>query len=136
MGVERDEAAQLAAAGYLLNVAKDWAVGCFAAAQTSEFTLRPHRFELSGTHVRRLAISDDSGHPISPVETIEPSSDATAWSHTPSVTILVDHDSGTTAIDQEMVEVVAVDGDVVLAQAATVIRIPGLGVCLGPFGTP
>lgn len=58
----------------------------------------------------------------------------TVWSHGTVVTLLVDSGPTTTAIEQEMVEILAVDGDLVLADAAAVIRIPGLPPCLGAFG--
>jgi hypothetical protein len=32
-----------------------------------------------------------------------------------------------------VVEILAMEGEAVLAEAAAVIRVPGLGVCLGPF---
>jgi hypothetical protein len=136
MAGRRDTSPHLAAAGYLLNVAKDWTISCFAGAQSSEFTLVPHRFELGGTSVQRRALPSGSLEAASPLEAVTQLRDATAWSHGASVTLLVDHDSGTTAIEQEMVEVLAVEDEVVLAQAAAVIRIPGLGACLGPFGAP
>jgi hypothetical protein len=127
---------RLATAGYLLHVAKDWTVSCFAAAQSSDFTLVPHRFELGGTRVQRRALPSGSLEAASPLEAVGHLPDATAWSHSASVTLLVDHDSGTTAIEQEMVEVLAVEDETILAQAAPVIRIPGLGACLGKFSAP
>ncbi|MBV9006981.1 MAG: hypothetical protein JO181_20100 [Solirubrobacterales bacterium] len=60
--------------------------------------------------------------------------DPTAWSHGTVVTLLVDSGSRTSAVEQEVVEILAVDGDLVLAEAAVVIRIPGLPPCLGAFG--
>jgi hypothetical protein len=35
-----------------------------------------------------------------------------------------------------MVEILAMDDEVVLAEAAAVIRIPGRAPCLGPFSCP
>ncbi|MBV8990782.1 MAG: hypothetical protein JO372_19700 [Solirubrobacterales bacterium] len=52
------------------------------------------------------------------------------------VTVLADLESTTVAVEQEVVEVLAVDGDVVLAEAAAVVRIPGLPPCLGAFEAP
>jgi hypothetical protein len=133
MAGRRDATPQLAAAAYLLHVAKDWTISCFAAAQNSDFTLVPHRFELGGTSVQRRALANGM---------LEAASRLRRWGrcqtrprgHT--ITLLVDHDSGTSAVEQEMVEVLAVEDETVLAQAAAVIRIPGLGACLGPFGAP
>ncbi len=136
MAGRRDAPPQLAAAAYLLHVAKDWTISCFAAAQTSDFTLVPHRFELGGTSVQRRALANGTLEAASPLEAVGPLPDATAWSHSASITLLVDHDSGTSAVEQEMVEALAVEDETVLAQAAAVIRIPGLGACLGPFGAP
>lgn len=136
MASRRKAAPQLSAAAYLLQVAKDWTTGCFAAAQTSDFALVAHRFELGATGVQRHALPDGSPEAASPLEAVGELPDATAWSHSASVTLLVDHDSETTAIEQEMVELLAVEDETVLAQAATVIRIPGFGACLGPFGAP
>jgi hypothetical protein len=47
--------------------------------------------------------------------------------------LLADSRSGTVEFEQEMVEILAMDGETVLAEAAAVIRIPGLAPCLGPF---
>lgn len=131
-----DATPQLAAAAYLLHVAKDWTSGCFAAAQDSNFTMVPHRFELSGTRVRRCPLACGSFEAASPLEAVKCLREPTAWSHCTTVTLLVDHPCGTTAIEQEVVEVLAVEGAQVLAQAAPVVRIPGLGACLGAFRAP
>ncbi len=129
-----DARVQHAAAAYLLHVAKDWTIGCFVAAESSDFSLVPHRFDLEAASVRRRALPRDSLEAAFPLEAITRPRGAAAWSHSTSVTLLVDHDSGTTAIEQEVVELLAVEGDTVLAQAAVVTRIPGVGVCLGGFG--
>ena len=50
--------------------------------------------------------------------------------------MLADSDTGTLEFEQEVIEILAMDGEAVLAEAATVIRIPGLGACLGPFHGP
>jgi hypothetical protein len=52
------------------------------------------------------------------------------------VTLLADSDTGTVEFEQEMVEILAMDGEMVLAEAAAVIRIAGLPPCLGPFHSP
>jgi hypothetical protein len=62
--------------------------------------------------------------------------DPTAWSHATVVTLLVDSCSATSAVEQEAVEILAVDGDLVLAEAASIVRIPGLPPCMGSFGAP
>jgi HEPN domain-containing protein len=125
-----------AAAAYLLQVAKDWTSSCFAAAECCEFTLPAHRFELSGATVRRHALPARSAEATCPLGNSPRSQKPVAWSHRVMVTLLIDHESGTTAVEQEMAEVIAVEGDVILVQAAAVIRVPELGVCLGPFRSP
>jgi hypothetical protein len=47
--------------------------------------------------------------------------------------ILIDTEWGTVGYEQEIVEVLALDGDDVLAEAAFVARAPGLPPCLGRF---
>jgi hypothetical protein len=42
-------------------------------------------------------------------------------------------DAGTVRFEQEIVEVLAIDGDELLAEAALVARVPGLPPCLGRF---
>ncbi len=121
---------------YLVEIAKDWTVGCFASTQNSEFTLAPHRFELTGTGVRRRRVRPGSSEALSPLDVVADPAHPTVWSHGTVVTLLVDAGSTTSAIEQEVVEILAVDGDLVLAQAAVVIRIPGLAPCLGAFEAP
>jgi hypothetical protein len=50
--------------------------------------------------------------------------------------LLADSHTGTVEVEQEMVEILAMDGEAVLGEAATVIRISGLAPCLGPFQCP
>jgi len=119
---------------YLVELAKDWTVSCFASAQRSEFALAPHRFELTETGVRRRRVKPGSLEAVSPLDRLVDRPDPTAWSHGTIVTLLVDSGSRTSAVEQEVVEILAVDGDLVLAEAAVVIRIPGLPPCLGAFG--
>jgi hypothetical protein len=119
---------------YLVEIAKDWTVGCFASAQRSEFTLAPHRFELTAAGVQRRRVRPGSPEAVSPLAVTADLANPTVWSHGTVVTLLVDVGSTTTAIEQEVVEILAVDGDLVLADAAAVIRIPGLPPCLGAFG--
>ncbi len=119
---------------YLVEIAKDWTVGCFASAQRSEFTLAPHRFELTDTGVQRRRVRRESPEGVSPLAVMDDLTNPTVWSHTTVVTLLVDSECATTAIEQEMVEILAVDGGLVFADAAAVIRIPGLPPCLGAFG--
>ncbi len=121
---------------YLVEIAKDWTVGRFASAQNSEFTLAPHRFELTGTGVRRHRVKPGSPEALCPLDVMADPGHPTVWSHGTVVTLLVDSGSKTSAVEQEVVEILAVDGDLVLAQAAAVIRIPGLPPCLGAFGAP
>jgi hypothetical protein len=121
---------------YLLEIAKDWTAGCFASAQDSEFALAPHRFELTGPGVRRRRLEPGSLEALSPLDVVADPAHPTVWSHGTVVTLLVDSGSTTSAVEQEVVEILAVDGDLVVAQAAAVIRIPGLPPCLGAFEPP
>ena len=121
---------------YLVEVAKDWTLARFAAAQSSAFVLGPHRFELRGAGVRRHALAPDSPEAASPLEAVRRARTPTAWSHSTVVTLLADCDTGTLEFEQEMIEILAMEGDTVLAEAAAVIRIPGLPPCLGPFPRP
>ena len=128
--------ARVATVEYLVEVAKEWALACFTAAENSEFVLGPHRFDLSGTGVRRHALAPDSPEAASPFDVVRRAPTPTAWSHSTLVTLLADSDTGTVEFEQEMVEVLAMDGEMVLAEAAAVIRIAGLAPCLGPFHCP
>jgi hypothetical protein len=127
---------RIATIEYLVEVAKDWTLARFAAAEHSEFSLLPHRFELRGARVRRHALPPDSREATSPFDAIRRAPRPTVWSHVTLVTLLADSDTGPVQFDQEMVEILAMDGETVLAQAAAVIRIPGLPPCLGPFHCP
>jgi hypothetical protein len=126
----------IATVEYLVEVAKDWTLARFAAAQSSEFVLVPHRFELHGAGVRRHALAPDSPEAASPLEAVRRAPTSTAWSHSTLVTLLADSDTGTLEFEQEVVEILAMEDEAVLAEAAAVIRIPGLGPCLGPFYGP
>jgi hypothetical protein len=117
----------------LLEVAKGWTHARFAAAESSEFVLRPHRFELRDAGVRRSALAPGSPEAASPFAAVARVSAPTAWSHSTVVTLLADSETGTLDFEQEMVEILAMDGEAVLGEAAAVIRIPGFAPCLGPF---
>jgi hypothetical protein len=127
---------RIAAIEYLVEVAKDWTLARFAAAESSEFVLVPHRFELWGARVRRHALSPDSQEAASPFDAIRRVPKPTVWSHSTSVTLLADCQTETVEFEQEMVEILAMDDETVLAEAAAVIRISGLAPCLGPFHCP
>ena len=127
---------RIATVEYLVEVAKDWTLARFAAAQSSEFVLRPHRFELSGAGVRRHALAPASPEAASPFDVVRRAPTPTAWAHSMLVTLLADSDTGTVEFEQEMVEILAMEDEAVLVEAAAVIRIPGLAPCLGPFHCP
>jgi hypothetical protein len=128
--------ARIATIEYLVEVAKDWTLARFAAAANSEFAFDPHRFELRGARVRRQKLEPDSLEATSPVDAVRRTPVPTAWAHSTLVTLLADLDTGTVEFEQEMVEILAMDGETVLAEAAVVIRIAGLAPCLGPFHCP
>jgi hypothetical protein len=127
---------RIAAIEYLVEVAKDWTLARFAAAENSEFVLAPHRFELWGARVRRQPLPPDSPEAASPFHATRRVPKPTVWSHSTSVTLLADCQTETVEFEQEMVEILAMNGETVLAEAAAVIRIPGLAPCLGPFHRP
>ncbi|MBV9197697.1 MAG: hypothetical protein JO168_26475 [Solirubrobacterales bacterium] len=127
---------RVAEMAYLVEMAKDWTVSCFASAQSSEFMLAPHRFEITEMGVRRRRVKPGSLEAVSPLDAVTDVSNPTAWSHGTVVTLLVDYGSRTSAVEQEVVEILALDGDFVLAEAAGVIRIEGLPPCLGAFRAP
>ena len=127
---------RMATVEYLLAVAKDWTRARFAAEQGSEFVLAAHRFELCEAGVRRVALAAGSPEATCPFDAVARVLTPTVWSHGTVVTLLADSDTGTLEFEQEVIEILAMDGEAVLAEAATVIRIPGLGACLGPFHGP
>jgi hypothetical protein len=117
--------------GYLTEVAKDWVTSSFAAAEDSDFVLAPHRFELAGSTVRRLSLP--AGSPEATDPWANPVDGAVAWARSEKVTLLVDTGDETVAVEQEIIEILALDGDDVLAEAASVVRITDLPPCLGRF---
>jgi hypothetical protein len=125
----------VAALDYLAEVAKDWALSGFAEAESSDFTLRPHRFELDGFAVLRRPLSRRSREAGNPLDCIGRSRTPTAWARSTTLTVLLDSDSGSEAYEQEIVEVIGVEADDVVAAAACVVRSPGMPPCLGPFWT-
>ena len=118
---------------YLAEVAKDWARHRFATAARSDFALAPSRFDLDRRGVRRRRIAAGSAEAQSPLAVAQPTSRPTAWCRGDVTLILIDTETGTVAYEQEIVEVLAIDGDDVLAEAAFVARAPGLPPCLGRF---
>src|ERR1700759_306240 len=127
---------RIATIEYLVEVAKDWPLARFAAAEHSEFVLVPHRFELWGVRVRRHALPPDSREAASPLAALSRAPRPTVWAHSTLVTLLADSRTGTVEFEQEMIEILAMDGETLLAEAAAVIRIPGFAPCLGPFHCP
>jgi hypothetical protein len=124
---------QLATLDYLAEVAKDWALSRFAAAEDSDFIFPPHRFELHGHTVRRRPIAPDAPEAADPLKAVGRNRRPVAWARSAVVTLLADSESGPVAFEQEIVEILVVDQDEVLAEAASVVRIPGFPPCLGPF---
>jgi hypothetical protein len=118
---------------YVVEVAKDWTIARFAAAQTSDFELSPHRFELCGAEIRRQAIPSDSPEAYSPFDAVQRAQQPTVWTHGAVMTVLADSATGTVHYEQEVVELLAMDDSDVLAEFAFVVRIPGVPPCLGPF---
>jgi hypothetical protein len=123
----------LNALGYLTEVAKDWVTSSFAGTDDSDFVLTPHRFELTGSTVRRQSLPAGCPEASDPLPSADQIDGAVAWARRQTVTLLVDSDDETVAIQQEIVEILAVDGDEILAEAACVVRIKDLPPCLGRF---
>ena len=121
---------------YLLEVAKDWTLARFVAAQSSDFVLVPQRFELHHAGVRRFVLAPGSPEAASPLDAVARVPTPTVWSRCTPVTLLADSDTGTVQFEQEMVEILAMEDEAVQAEAAVVIRIPGHAPCLGPFSGP
>lgn len=126
-------ASDLNTLGYLTEVAKDWVTSSFAATQDSDFDLAPHRFELTGSTVRRRSLPAGSPEASDPLPWADPIDGAVAWARRQTVTLLLDCDRETVAVQQEVVEILAVDGDEIMAEAACVVRITDLPPCLGRF---
>lgn len=118
---------------YLAEVAKDWARHRFATADRSDFILAPSRFALHRDGVRRHRVASGSAEAQSPLAVAEQTSRPTAWCRSDITLVLIDTETGTVRYEQEIVEVLAVDGDDLVAEAACVARAPGLPPCLGRF---
>ena len=123
----------LASLEYVLEVAKDWTVARFAAAQDSEFILASHRFELHDHGVVHTMIATDSAEGCSPLDAIDAVEHPTAWTHSTFVTVLYDTEEGPIAREQEAIEVLAMDDRDVLAEVAFIVRILNVPPCLGRF---
>ena len=118
---------------YLAEVAKDWARHRFATAKRSDFTLATSRFDLHRNGARRQRVQPDSREAESPLAVAEHLARPTAWCRGDVTLMLIDAETGTVGYEQEIVEVLAVDGDELLAEAALVARVPGFPPCLGRF---
>ncbi len=123
----------LASLEYVLEVAKDWTVARFAAAQDSEFILASHRFELHDHGVIHSMIATDSAEGRSPLDAVNSVVLPTAWTHSTLVTVLYDTEDGPVAREQEAIEILAMDDCEVLAEVAFIVRILDVPPCLGRF---
>jgi hypothetical protein len=117
----------------VVQLAEQWALAQFAAARTTGFALAPHRFELHGGAVRCHAIPAKSPEAQSPFDVVQRTNMPTVWAHSAVLTVLSDSDTGTDEHEEEVVEILAMDGSDVFAEFAYVIRIPGFPPCLGRF---
>jgi hypothetical protein len=134
MSLERERIPPLLGSlDYVAEVAKDWATHRFAAANRSDFVLAPARFDLHRHGVRRRRVASGSAEAQSPLAVAEQTTRPTAWCRGDVTMILIDTETGTVGYEQEIVEVLAVDGSELLAEAAFVARAPGLPPCLGRF---
>jgi hypothetical protein len=129
-----DTEPRLSTLDYLAEVAKDWATNRFAGAENSDFSLPPHRFDLDGPTVRRHRLSDESREAADPLTFARGRQTPTAWARSDVVVLITDCTDGeSVTYQQEIVEILGVEEDDVLAEAAMVVRIPGLPPCLGRF---
>ena len=117
---------------YLAEVAKDWARERFATAHAETSRSRPTALSSAATG---CAVADSltlarSGLPTTSARaTTRP----TAWCRSATLTLLNDTETGTVALEHELVEVLVTDGEEIIAEAACVARIPGFPPCLGRF---
>jgi hypothetical protein len=118
---------------YLVEEAKDWARYRFAVAKRNDFTLTPCRFDFHWGKVRRRRVQPRSSEAQSPLTVAKQISRPTAWCRADVTLVITDTEAETVAYEQEIVEVLAIDGDELLAEAAFVARVPGLPPCLGRF---
>lgn len=123
----------LGAVDYLAEVAKDWARHRFATAKRSDFALAPARFDLHGHGVRRRCLRRGSPEAEAPLSVAGEATRATAWCRPDVTLVVVDTGIGDVRYEQEIVEVLVVVGGDILAEAAFVVRAPGLPPCLGQF---
>lgn len=118
---------------YLAEVAKDWARYRFATAKRGDFTLAPCRFDLHRNGARRRQLQPASPEAESPLAVAEYMRQPAAWCRPDVILVLIDTETETLSYEQEIVEVLAVDGDELLVEAALVARMPGFPPCLGGF---
>jgi hypothetical protein len=118
---------------YLAEVAKDWARYRFATATSSDFTLVPSRFDLHRNGARRRRVQPGSPEAESPLAAADQVARPTAWCRGDVALTVVIAETETVRYEQEIVEVLAIDGDELLAEAALVARVPGFPPCLGRF---
>jgi hypothetical protein len=125
---------RLSTLDYLAEVAKDWAISRFAAAEDTDFALAPHRFDLNGTTVRRRRVPRHSREAADPITFAGNRKAPAAWARSDTVVLIADcADGQSVTYEQEIVEIIGVEDDDVVAAAAMVVRIPGLPPCLGRF---
>ena len=118
---------------YLAEVAKDWARYRFATAKRSDFALAPCRFDLQADGARRRQLRPGCPEAESPLAVADQMAQPTAWCRGDVTLRLIDTETETVGYEQEIVEVLAVDGDELIAEAALVARAPGFAPCLGRF---
>src|SRR3954463_2629852 len=94
---------RLSTLDYLVEVAKDWTLSRFAAAENSDFAIAPHRFELDGHTVRRSGIPRRSREAASPLQAVGRPAHPIAWARSEVVTFLADTEYDTVEFQQEIV---------------------------------
>ena len=82
---------------------------------------------------REAQATPNSAEAESPLSAAAQMTQPTAWCRADVTMRVVETSTGTVSYEQEIVEVLAVHGDELLAGAALVARAPGLPPCLGGF---
>jgi hypothetical protein len=108
-------------------------VRAFTRYESSRFVCIAHRFESAEAGFSRVALAAGCAEARGPCDAVTGVPTPTVWAHSTVVTLLAGAATDTIAFEQEVIEILAMDGEAVLAEAAAVIRVPGVGVCLGPF---
>lgn len=96
---------------YLVGVAKEWTRARFAAAESSRFVFIAHRFEPAEAGFSRVALAAGCAEARGPCDAVTRVPTPTVWAHGTVVTVLADTAADTIAFEQEVIEILAMDGE-------------------------